>query len=678
MTRLALFARPVGLIAGLILAGCSRHESPPTPSAPIAAAPVSDAGATAPIADAGTATPVEVAATKVPRVITGPSGNVTAVSWSPDGSHLAETGLDRLVRVYDGETGLLQQVLEGPAQSGRALLWSPDGKLFVVSDNAGTVFAWQSDGTAAWTTHLPAHVVATSFAFPGDGKALIAGCTDGAIRTLDAGTGKIGRVLSAGKSPITSVTWSRDGKYIASVDPVLRLWLAETGKQLPALAIPPQKPTIFSLAFAPDSRVLAGGSTAGQVEFWSVLDGKDIARIDAHTDRITALSYSNSGEALVTASDDHRIRLWNMNTGEIGTEFAGHADTVTAVEITRNGKRVASASNDGSVRVWDATSGAMRQRLAGPRVPVVAIAQLPGQRTAVTLTVEGDIAAWDLSTGNGRWQRRAHEGSGRALAVVPDGRYVITSGGLQKSGGLPGDPLDEERVPGVRADIKLWDPSNGIPVRDLGGHAGLITALALSGNGRTMVTSADEGKAGDILIWDMAASATKARVGGNLPPIRALAFASNLAVFASGGSDGTVQLIDPVTTVTSKSLKADGPIEGLAISADGTMVATGVEAKDGSSLVQLWDVATGKVTRTLSGQRGRITRLTFSPDGWYLLSTTVGSDGDAHVWVVQSGDVQGVAPGAAFGGYTAADFTPDVRNIALAGQDGAIRLWSAR
>src|SRR5439155_14768687 len=65
----------------------------------------------------------------------------------------------------------------------------------------------------------------------------------------------------------------------------------------------------------------------------------------------------------------------------------------------------------------------------------------------------------------------------------------------------------------------------------------------------------------------------------------------------------------------------------LAFSPDGKLLAAGYD-----ELVLLWDVATGKERATLSGHRGAVQAVSFSPDGKRLLSQS--EDGTALVWDV--------------------------------------------
>jgi WD40 repeat protein len=62
--------------------------------------------------------------------------------------------------------------------------------------------------------------------------------------------------------------------------------------------------------------------------------------------------------------------------------------------------------------------------------------------------------------------------------------------------------------------------------------------------------------------------------------------------------------------------------------------------EDGEGLIHLWNLDTGKKIRTLTGHKGHVVALDFSPDGGRLVSVAAGKNGDgtARIWDVDSGE----------------------------------------
>jgi len=112
-----------------------------------------------------------------------------------------------------------------------------------------------------------------------------------------------------------------------------------------------------------------------------------------------------------------------------------------------------------------------------------------------------------------------------------------------------------------------------------------------------------------------------------------------------------------------------GKITSLAWSADSTLLASG--ASDDND-IRIWDVATGKVIRRLSGHTGWIRSLAFAPNGTLLASGS--TDQTVRIWDAATGQLLATLRGhTGFIGGVA--FSPDGTTLASASRDGSARLW---
>lgn len=88
--------------------------------------------------------------------------------------------------------------------------------------------------------------------------------------------------------------------------------------------------------------------------------------------------------------------------------------------------------------------------------------------------------------------------------------------------------------------------------------------------------------------------------------------------------------------------------------------------------VLLWDVATGKLLKTLGGYPDLVTKLAFSPDDSELLTGSF--DGTPRLWNVHTGQLIRSLSGHS-GWVVGVAFAPSGRFIATGGSDGSARIW---
>lgn len=105
---------------------------------------------------------------------------------------------------------------------------------------------------------------------------------------------------------------------------------------------------ISTLAWAPDSRILASGSDDKYIRLWDAITGKDLSvPFEGHHNYIYSLAISPKGNIIVSGSYDEAVFLWDIRTARVMKSLPAHSDPVGGVDFVRDGTMVVSCSSDG-------------------------------------------------------------------------------------------------------------------------------------------------------------------------------------------------------------------------------------------------------------------------------------------------------------------------------------------
>jgi WD40 repeat protein len=248
---------------------------------------------------------------------------------------------------------------------------------------------------------------------------------------------------------IWSLAFSPDSKTVAtgSTDARVRLWDVETGHLLATSEA--LRDLVYSLAFSPDGRRLAAGDAAGHLSVWDLAVPLDSAPLLILDNSPTVLSVSFSppgsnslgGSILATGSGLGVIRLWDAASGNLLRQMQGGGNGVKVV-YSPDGSVLAAGSRgfepDYAVRLWDPGSGELRATLQGHTKDVGDLAFTPDGRILASSDWDGVTRLWDTATGE-ELQTLQQSQAVYGADLSPDGGRLATGGsdGLIWIWGLP-------------------------------------------------------------------------------------------------------------------------------------------------------------------------------------------------------------------------------------------------
>ena len=300
---------------------------------------------------------------------------INDIKFSPDGKQIAVGG-GKVVRIWDVESGELLETLRGDRTrtsygNVNAVAWSPDGMFLLV-------------GVSDYQEHGNIRVYSTE------------------------NFENLTEVLTGHTAPCRNLTFSRDGKYLVSVDAdgliLVRNWATRAVLQrIPARDR--DQPIFDLMKFPTDEPFLLGVDFEGP-QVYSALEGKRLGSRDEMPVRLRSWlidiynklvklpfgveaeprvmdfrmeegRWAGAGHAVVEGRSRFWIRVWESRDPVASAvpvrelaSYDNHSWNITSISLQPNGPLVASGDKFGEVHVWDSQTGKLRFKFAGQGKPI--------------------------------------------------------------------------------------------------------------------------------------------------------------------------------------------------------------------------------------------------------------------------------------------------------------------
>jgi WD40 repeat protein len=428
--------------------------------------------------------------------------------------------------------------------------------------------------------------------------------------------------------------------------------------------------TVCASDFQPVSGSVRCQDLALGSPIWSTSVGPRVRHIDGPDGSIYGLSFDRTGSRLATAGMDGQIKLWDLTLGGLPHAFRGPPGWAADVAFSEDGSRLASAHEDGSVRIWDATLGpggsaaheSPLHVLVGHTGGVLGVAFGPDDTKLASSGKDGTVRVWRLDQGPPRavCVFRGHGQDAWCVSFHPSGK-LIASGGADRR-------------------VRIWDALTGAERLSFQAAASRVNAIAYSPDGTRLATGSLDGPIG---IWNAESGAPIGVLRGHARPVFEVAFKSDGTKLISAAQDASVKLWDLTSQAGVRTLELEASSEAspAPAGAAGSPASTGVRwvggvafAPSGRELaaggtertVALWEVATGRLKRTLRAPWGAAIALAYTRDGSRL--AVAGTDRTVRIWNVGAGG-EPVVLSDLREGVASVAFAADGKMVATGGGD---------
>jgi len=203
----------------------------------------------------------------------------------------------------------------------------------------------------------------------------------------------------------------------------------------------PRTGEVFSLAFSPNSSILALGCSDDKIELWRVNDGTLLGTLPFGWPGAEGVAFHPNGNTIVGVSGNSpKFTLWNATTKKRTRDVSvpiGHQPG--SVAITPSGQTIATGGFDGKVLFWDWRNGDPTVRSTLPAHPsfVTSIAFSPDGLYLATGSGDG-LRLWrvgfdlvpqlhaEVLVASGSFRQLSFNGPGTMLAAANwDGKLYI-------------------------------------------------------------------------------------------------------------------------------------------------------------------------------------------------------------------------------------------------------------
>lgn len=337
----------------------------------------------------------------------------------------------------------------------------------------------------------------------------------------------------------------------------------------------------------------------------------ELSEFSAKLDGLARFAISQDGKRLATWCRDGKITVWNVDDGTEIASVISDFEKLRSLTFDASGNRLLTAGDShGKTRQWDAQTGRLLKVFEGHDTRVNHAAYNSNGRLVVSCDSSGFVQVLDSSSGEMRDRFRCHSGQALNASFFPATDQIMTCG--------------------EDCGLRVWEFDHRPAIRRLDVHDATIASACFTPDGRLIVSGGHD-KA--VRVSDVRTGEVVRTLGVHNNLIVEVAVSPDGKLAASTSRDKHTRVWEIATGREMWSVRHDQNrlFLSLCFSADGTLLLLG----DRVGGIQIRDLTSGELIRTLSGENDSIKVITASRDGRYLASGS-SEKSRIEIWDAQS------------------------------------------
>ena len=322
-----------------------------------------------------------------------------------------------------------------------------------------------------------------SIAVTSDGIRAITASKDNTLKVWDLVKREEINTLTGHTGEVKSVIITKDGQTAisASADKTIKVWDLETGEEIHNFV---QTTFISTIVISPDDKTLVFALENKTIKVWDLVTGKELQTLTRQT-RLLINSQAVNGFIL------HNQEASNFND-----------KSLKKVAITSDETKAVLAMTDGTLRIFDLSTENILHIL-DDSVETFLIS--PDDKYIVS-AYHLNLNIWNLTTGEKLKTINDKSESVRgktisAIAITPNGKYIVSAFRSNKKQSDRSYRKRNKKENDTKEDfLKVWNLGTGEEIYNLVGHTDSVTAVAITSNGKRVVSASDDNT---VRIWDL-------------------------------------------------------------------------------------------------------------------------------------------------------------------------------